>query len=179
MTGPDPQAAFATHVSTLAASLDRIDYYKLLSAPRDATGDDIKRAWHRAAGIYHPDGHRVANEQVKKCLHTIMKRMSEAYRVLGDFDRRKRYDAQLAQGGSGRMLETKRESKAPRSPDAGIKNPAAKRCFMQAMQAIQKKDYQGAKLNLSMAQTYEGGNSQAVKEKLAAVDKLIQEAKAK
>lgn len=173
MNQPDPRAAFAAHVSTLAASLDRIDYYRLLGAPRDASSDDIKRAYHRAAGIYHPDAHRQANEQVQKCLHLIFKRMSEAYRVLNDYGRRKRYDAALAKGGVARMVETKREQAGPKSPDAQLRTPAGKRCFLQAIQQIKRKDYQGAKLNLQLALNYEGQGCQAVKDKIAEVDGLI------
>jgi DnaJ-class molecular chaperone len=90
MTNQDAQAAFATHVTTLAASLDRISYYQLLGISHDTPADEVKRAYHRVAGIYHPDAHRMADEQVKQCLHMIFKRMSEAYRILHDYGRRKK-----------------------------------------------------------------------------------------
>ncbi len=173
MTNPDPQAAFAAHVSTLAASLDTIDYYRLLGVGRDASVDDIKRAYHRAAGIYHPDAHRLANEVVRNCLHLIFKRMSEAYRILNDYGRRKRYDTQLTQGGTHRMVETKREQSGPRSPDAELRTPAGKRIFMEALQAIKCKNYQKAKLNLTLALNYEGKDSAPIKTKLKEVEGLI------
>lgn len=173
MNRPDPHAAFAAHVTTLAASLERLNYYQLLGVERTATADDVKRAFHRAAGIYHPDAHRVANEQVRRCLHMIFKRISEAYRVLNDYGRRKRYDAHLAKGGASRMAETKREKGGPKSPDATLRTPAGKRCFMQALQQIKRKDYQGAKLNLQLALNYEGQGCAAVKEKIAELNGLM------
>jgi DnaJ-class molecular chaperone len=177
MNKPDPRAAFAAHVTTLAASLDRIDYYRLLGVPRDAPSDDVKMAYHRVAGIYHPDAHRQANEHVQKCLSSIFKRMSEAYRVLNDYGRRKRYDASLAQGGTARMVETKREQAGPRSPDAMLKTPAGKRCFLQALQQIKRNDFAGAKLNLQLALNYEGQGAQMVKDKIAEVDALVKQNK--
>ena len=173
MTNPEAQAAFATHVTTLAASLDKISYYQLLGVAQDAPADEVKRAYHRVAGIYHPDAHRSADEQVRNCLHMIFKRMSEAYRNLHDYNRRKKYDEQLEDGGAQRLVATKREKLGPTSPDAKLKTPAGKRCFMQALQQIKRKDYQGAKLNLQLALTYEGQGSKAVKSKLEELKELM------
>lgn len=173
MVQPDPQAAFAAHVSTLAASLDRIDYYRLLGVARDASADDIKRAYHKVAGIYHPDAHRLAGEQVRSCLNMIFKRMSEAYRILNDHSRRHRYDAQLSQGGTQRMVDTKREKSGPRSPDAELKTPAGKRCFMEAIKFMKQKNYIQAKLNLQLALNYEGKGCQAVKDKIEELEQKM------
>ena len=170
---PDPQAAFAAHVSTLAASLDHIDYYRLLGVGQESSADDVKRAYHKAAGIYHPDAHRVADEQVRACLHKIFKRMSEAYRVLNDHGRRKRYDAQLAKGGTQRLVETKRDQAGPKSPDATLKTPAGKRCFMEAIKFMKQKNYGQAKLNLQLALNYEGQGCKAVKDKIAELEKIM------
>jgi len=173
MTRPDPEAAFAAHVSTLAASIDTIDYYRLLGVSREASADDIKRAYHKAAALYHPDAHRTANEQVGACLHLIFKRMTEAYRVLNDHGRRHRYDAHLDKGGAGRLVDTKREQAGPKSPDATLKTPAGKRCFMQALQFMKQKNFSQAKLNLQLALNYEGQGSQAVKDKIAELEQLM------
>ena len=165
--------AFQTHVATLAASLDRLDYYTLLSLPREAQADHIKQAYHRVAGIYHPDAHRGAHEATRQQLHLIFKRMTEAYRVLHSYERRKRYDAQLARGGAQRLSQSSREKAGPRSPDAELKSPAGKRCFMQALAAIKRKDYKSAKRDLQLAMTYEGAGCRAVTEKLAEVTALL------
>ncbi len=173
MSRQEAEQAFAAHVTTLAASLEQLDYYALLSVRPDASGDDIKRAYHRVAGIYHPDGHRQADPGVRECLNTVFKRMSEAYRVLGDFSRRKQYDANLAQGRT-RMDQAKREQTGPRSPDAALKTPTGKRLFMQALDQIKRKDYKGAKQNLQLALFHEGQGCTAITEKQAEVDRLIE-----
>jgi curved DNA-binding protein CbpA len=174
MTNPDAQAQFAAHVSTLAASLDRISYYQLLGVPQDASADDVKRAYHRVAGIYHPDAHRAAAEPIRSSLTVIFKRLSEAYRVLNDHQKRQKYDALLDQGAQ-RMATTKREQVGPKSPDATLKTPAGKRCFMHALQLVGQKNYAQAKLNLQLALNYEGQGCQAVKDKIAEVDQLMRQ----
>jgi DnaJ-class molecular chaperone len=172
MTKQEAEAAFAAHVTTLAASLEQLDYYSLLGVARDGTADDVKAAYHRMAKLYHPDAHRTLHRNVKTCLHAIFKRMTEAYRVLYNFERRKRYDAQLA-GGQTRMQDTGREKKGPRAPDADVKTPAGKRCFLAALKAIKDKDYKNAKLQLQLALTHEGSKSEPVLAKMKELAELM------
>lgn len=63
------------------------DYYEILGLERNASADDIKRAYRRLAMKYHPDrnpGDTEAEARFKEC--------AEAYEVLADAERRKRYD---------------------------------------------------------------------------------------
>lgn len=65
----------------------RRDYYAILGVQRQASADQIKRAYRRLAVQHHPDrnpGDRQAEE--------LFKELSEAYGVLADNDRRRRYD---------------------------------------------------------------------------------------
>ena len=62
------------------------DYYKTLGVPRDASNDDIKRAYRRLARKYHPDVSKQANAEEK------FKEIGEAYEVLKDAEKRSRYD---------------------------------------------------------------------------------------
>jgi molecular chaperone DnaJ len=63
------------------------DYYEVLGTNKTAKPEDIKRAYRRMAVKYHPDknpGNKQAEEKFKEC--------AEAYEVLSDPEKRKRYD---------------------------------------------------------------------------------------
>src|SRR5580698_6670447 len=63
------------------------DYYKILGVPRDASQDDIKKAFRKLARQFHPD---VAKD--KKGAEEKFKAVNEANEVLSDPDKRKKYD---------------------------------------------------------------------------------------
>lgn len=63
------------------------DYYQTLGVARDATAADIKKAFRKLARQHHPD---VATD--KKSAEEKFKEINEANEVLGDPEKRKRYD---------------------------------------------------------------------------------------
>jgi molecular chaperone DnaJ len=62
------------------------DYYEVLAVPRGANKDEIKNAYRKLALQYHPDRNKTAGSEEK------FKEISEAYAVLSDDEKRKRYD---------------------------------------------------------------------------------------
>src|SRR5215204_7432327 len=72
------------------------DYYATLGVPRNASEDDIKKAFRKLARKYHPD---VAKD--KKRSEEKFKEINEAYEVLSDPTKRKKYDELGADWKSG------------------------------------------------------------------------------
>jgi molecular chaperone DnaJ len=62
------------------------DYYEVLELPRDASAEDVKKAFRRLALQYHPDRNKESGSDVR------FKEISEAYQVLSDPERRAPYD---------------------------------------------------------------------------------------
>ena len=69
------------------------NYYDILGVPRDASQDDIKKAYRKLAHTYHPD---------KKGGDEIMfKKVNEAYQVLSDQNKKQQYDMFGSTGNAG------------------------------------------------------------------------------
>ncbi|MDB9525687.1 DnaJ C-terminal domain-containing protein [Oscillatoria sp. CS-180] len=69
------------------AATDFKDYYSILGVSKSASADDIKRAFRKLARKYHPDVNPGDNTAEAK-----FKEVSEAYEVLSDNDKRRKYD---------------------------------------------------------------------------------------
>ena len=64
----------------------KADYYETLGVGRNATSDDIKRAFRRLAMEYHPDRNSEPGAEAR------FKEINEAYEVLSDAEKRANYD---------------------------------------------------------------------------------------
>ena len=82
------------------------DYYSILGVSKNASGGDIKKAYRKLAVKYHPDknpGNKEAEEKFKQ--------INEAYEVLSDEEKRKKYDRfgenwnKVPEGGPGAQYQ--------------------------------------------------------------------------
>ena len=77
-------------------AVSKRDYYEVLGVTKMASGDEIKRSYRRLAMKYHPDrnsGDAEAEIKFKEC--------AEAYEILSDEGKRRRYDQFGHQGVQG------------------------------------------------------------------------------
>lgn len=65
---------------------DKRDYYEVLDVPKDASKQDIKKAYRQLALKYHPDRNKEPDAEEK------FKEISQAYAVLSDDEKRSQYD---------------------------------------------------------------------------------------
>ena len=62
------------------------DYYDILGVSKNASEDDLKKAFRKLAFQYHPDRNKEASAEEK------FKEINEAYQVLSDPEKRSQYD---------------------------------------------------------------------------------------
>uniref|UniRef100_A0AAY4C5E2 J domain-containing protein n=1 Tax=Denticeps clupeoides TaxID=299321 RepID=A0AAY4C5E2_9TELE len=71
----------------------RKDYYKVLGVEKNASEDEIKKAYHKRALMHHPDRHSGASAEVQKEEEKKFKEVGEAFTVLSDPKKKSRYDS--------------------------------------------------------------------------------------
>lgn len=77
-------------------SMQYVDYYNTLGVNKNASQDDIKKAYRKLAKKHHPD-----TNATNKSAEEKFKTVNEAYQVLGDIDKRKKYDEMLQGNNDG------------------------------------------------------------------------------
>jgi len=71
---------------------EKRDYYEVLGVAKNASDDEIKKAYRKLAVKYHPDRQSGKSEAEKKEAEENFKQCAEAYEILSDSQKRARYD---------------------------------------------------------------------------------------
>ena len=103
------------------------DYYEILGVKRDASADELKKAFRQLARKYHPDLNKGSKEAEEK-----FKEINEAYQVLSDPQKKAQYDY----GGSCRV-RTRGHIRVPatqlRGPVPGLWSRGYFQCFFRGI----------------------------------------------
>ncbi len=170
----------------LAQDLDTADYFAVLSLAHTATPGEIKKAFYRESRTYHPDRFfHLAESQVKTDLSSLYKRVTEAYYVLRDDTKRKKYIADITGPERAARLryteatESELKAEARKSVDEEFgNNPKSRPFFKSAVADIEKENWAQAERNLKMGLMYDRDNAR-FKEQLTVVQKKLDDQRQK
>lgn len=146
---------WARKVGQAFEALDQTDYYAVLSVPRDADPEAIRKAYYTRARQLHPDKARHLPEPLRSQAVAIFKRVAEAYQTLTDPQMRSIYDSALKEG-KKRLIVSDKLSLKPRTEYDFLSTDAGKKFYMAAREALEGGNISHARLNIRLAIQYEG-----------------------
>ena len=163
--------------------LDQLDYFEVLKLEKTAVPAEIKKAFYRESRTYHPDRFfHIPDPELKERVKDLYKRVTEAYYMLRDDAKRKKYLADVTGPDRAQKLrftesseaETKQAAKKEQEEQIGL-HPKGRQFYQTAMNDMAGERWSAAERNLKMALTFEPQNAR-YKEKLAEVVAKINEA---
>jgi len=170
-------------VAWKAERLDALDYFELLGVATDASAAVVKRAFYTESRAYHPDRFfHLTDEAFKTRVHDVYKRVTEAYFVLRDDTRRRKYLADVT--GPERATKLRFDEVAEKETQAATKkqaeeqigtHPKGRQLYAAGVAELEREQYSAAERTLKMALTYEPQNA-LYKEKLAQAQAKLYEA---
>ncbi len=170
--------AFRIEVEALAGALDQLDYFAVLKVAPTAAPAEIRAAYHRESRTYHPDRYAAVEDPAfRDRVSRVYRRINEAYTVLRDDARRRKYVADVSGPDRMRKLRFSEEDEAElkeaakrRAVEQTGQTPNGRRFFAAAQADIQAGRWEAAARNLRMALAYEPGNER-FQEQLALAEK--------
>ncbi|WP_373049184.1 J domain-containing protein [Vulgatibacter sp.] len=106
---------FAIEAEAVAGLLDGLDYFQVLKVEKTASVGELKAAFYRESRQYHPDRvFHVDDPALKANVHKVYKRITEAWSVLRDDEKRRKYLADVSGPQREQKLRWTEESEVER-----------------------------------------------------------------
>ncbi|MBI5069642.1 MAG: DnaJ domain-containing protein [Deltaproteobacteria bacterium] len=169
---------FLMAVEARSAAIDAQDYFEVLGLPREAQPADIKAAYYRESRAFHPDRFAAApSAELRAQIGRIYRRINEAYTVLRDDARRRRYLADVTGPERDKKLrfteaeesQVKAEQKQKLEEVFG-QTPNGRKFYAAALKEVEGQRWDTAERAIKSALMYEPGNAR-FKELLAQIEK--------
>jgi curved DNA-binding protein CbpA len=160
-------AQFIVEVELRAARLDAMDYFEILRLDRAAGTAEVKEAYYRESRAYHPDRFAaLPSPELRALLGRIYRRVNEAYTVLRDDVKRRKYLADVTGPDRARKLRFTeadeaevKEAEKRRAEEQLGSTPNGRRFFLAARQEAQAGRWDAAERALKSALMYEPANT--------------------
>jgi curved DNA-binding protein CbpA len=173
---PNIHPHWAAETKQIAASIDQLDYFQVLGAAPDSPLEDLKAKYHALQRNYHPDTFFQSPDlELRVAVMKISKRVTEAYVVLRDPEKRVRYQKDIS--GPDRMSklrfteQSEQEVRKEKEEELG-KTPQARQLVQKAMLAAKAGDLASAVRDLKTAMLFEKDNG-VIKSRLAELEEKL------
>lgn len=150
-----------------AGALDRLDYFQVLGIPYEAGASEVREAYHRGSRAYHPDRFAaLPSPDLRDLVGRLYRRVTEAYTVLRDDAKRRRYLADVR--GPDRASKLRfteqddlavKEDEARRIDDRLGQTPNGRRLFAAALRDVEAQRWDAAERAVRTALMYEPANA--------------------
>lgn len=159
---PNVHPHWAAETKQISRSLDQLDYFQVLGATPDAPVAELKAKYHQLQRNYHPDAFFSSpDEELRRAVMAIAKRVAEAYVVLRDPDKRAKYTRDIAGPDRASKLRytenTQREQRIEKEQEIGL-TAQGRKLWKKAIDSEKKGDLVGAIRDLKTALLFEQGN---------------------
>ena len=156
---PNVHPAWAEETKQVAADLDRLDYFQILGCTPETPLREMKAQYHQLQKNYHPDAFFGSpDRELRAAVLQIAKRVSEAYVILRDPQKRARYIKDISGPDRDQKLrysdESEQELRRERLQETG-KTPQGQKLFKKASDAMKSGDWASAERDLRTALIFE------------------------
>lgn len=149
-------------ILNLAKQMETQDYYQILRVQQDATDIEIKQNYYKAKKAFHPDKfHRLPAGPIKEALDLIAKRITEAYTVLREPNKRVEYTKHVNGAERAKYLrytpEHEESLKQAKQEEIG-QTPNGRKYYQLGIVALKRKRFEEAEKAFKTALMYEPAN---------------------